>query len=118
MPAIPILVGGVSVHRPWQRHREYANVHNDLPHGYRYSYNERATPLMRFEIEYGPISDDDCDTLRAFWDARKGQYETFEFTDPETAITYTKCRFAMDSFSVRRLGPNENAVNVVIQEFA
>jgi hypothetical protein len=118
VPSYPTLTGGVTIHRPWTREKRYDSVHNDLPHGYRYSFNLRATPLMRFVIEYSALSDADLATLRAFFLARSGSYEPFDFTDSETGITHTKCRFDQEELEVRHIGPNENAVTVEIQEYA
>lgn len=117
MAAYPTFTSGVVVHRPWRYEREYKNVHNDMPHGFRYSYNLLATPLMRWIIEY-TFSDVDLVTMQAFWDSQFGGWDNITFTDPETGTVYTKCRFDMDSLVIRHVGPNQNAVTVVIQEHA
>lgn len=117
MPAFPTLASGVSVCMPWTMRREYPNVHSDMPHGWRYSYNERGTPLHSFEIEYTGLSDADLQTLKDFWIARGGAYEEFTFTDPDTTTVHTKCRFVGDELTAVRQNYNENSVRLVIQEY-
>ena len=56
--------------------------------------------------------------MQTFWDSMKGQYGEFSFTDPATAVTTPKCRFDMEQLDVRYVGPNENLVTVIIQEYA
>ena len=73
---------------------------------------------MSWSLEYPALSDADLSTLKAFWQARGGAYEAFDFTDPETSVTYTKCRFAGDDFEVRWIGPNLSRLTLVIQENA
>jgi hypothetical protein len=118
MPSYPSFTGGFIIQRPWTREKEFHNAHNDMSHGYRYSFNLRATPLMRFTIEYPSLSNVDLVTLRDFFVARKGSYEEFDFTDPETTTVHTKCRFAQEAIEVNHVGWNQNGVRVVIQEYA
>ena len=63
------------------------------------------------------LSDADLATLQTFWDARKGNYEEFGFTDPDTGATTSKCRFDQDSLVVQQIQLNENRVSVSIQEY-
>lgn len=116
MPAFPTFTAGESVHVPFTQKTEFWNVVNRQPHGYQYSYNLLPDGLKRWEIEFS-FSDADLATMRTFWDARKGCYEEFTFTDPDTGVTTNKCRFDMESLDVRTVGPNEHLVSVVIQEY-
>jgi hypothetical protein len=118
MPSFPVLSAGVSVHLPWTRETVFRNAHAEQNHGGRYSYNERALPLMRWTMSPSSLPDADIATLRNFFLARGGAYEAFDFTDPETLVTHAKCRFAMESLDVRHTGPDENAVTIVIEEYA
>ena len=118
MPSFPTLAQGNTVQYPWTRRREYNNCHVSTDHGWRYSRNALATPLMSWSLEYPALSDADVSTLKAFWQARGGAYEAFTFTDPETSTAYTKCRFAGDEFVLRRIGPNHNSLTLAIQEYA
>ena len=117
MPSYPTLTG-FTIQRPWAREKEYHNSHADMSHGWRYSFNLRATPLMRFIIEYPSLSETDFATLRTFFIDRKGSYEEFDFTDPETLTLHSKCRFAQEEMEINHRGYNENAIRVVIQEYA
>ena len=116
MPAFPTFTTGESVHLPFKQEQEFWNVVNRQPHGYQYAYNLLATGLKRWEILFS-LSDTDLATLQTFWDARKGSYEEFTFTDPDTATTTSKCRFDQESLSVQYIQPNDNRVSVSIQEY-
>lgn len=116
MPSFPTFAGGESVHLPFKQEQEFWNVVNRQPHGYQYAYNLLATGLKRWEISFS-LSDADLVTLQSFWDARKGSYEEFDFTDPDTGATTNKCRFDQDSLVVQSIQPNENRVSVSIQEY-
>ena len=117
MPSFPTFTAGESVHLPFSQGVEFWNVINRQPHGYQYAYNIRASPLKRWEIEFS-FSDTDLATMLTFWDTVKGSYGEFDFTDPDTGATTNKCRFDQETLDVRYVGPNENIVSVVIQEYA
>ena len=116
MPAFPTFSAGESVHLPFSQGDEFWNVVNRQQHGYQYAYNVLASGLKRWEIEFS-FSDSDLATMQAFWDTVKGSYAEFTFTDPDTAATTSKCRFDQEALDVRYVGPNENIVAVVIQEY-
>lgn len=116
MPSFPTFAGGESVHLPFAQEQEVWNVSNRQPHGYQYSYNVLANGLKRWEISFN-LSDADLSTLQTFWDARKGAYEEFDFTDPDTGATTNKCRFDQDTLEFQAIQPNENRVSVSIQEY-
>jgi len=116
MPAFPTFAFGGSVNLPFGQAVEFRNVTNRMPHGYQFACNLHATAVKRWEITY-TLSDADLDTLRTFWADRYGSYEEFTFTDPDTGVTTNKCRFDQEELSVRHDGPNENVVQVVIQEY-
>jgi len=107
---------GCAVHIPWTAAREFANIHNNMGHGYRYSYNVVATPVRSWQIQF-LLSDDDWATLLAFWESMAGAYGEFNFTDPDTTVTHTRCRFDGDSLDVVHRGPNDHLVTVKIQEY-
>lgn len=115
MATYPTLASGETVHLPYERIREFRNVHNDMEHGQRYSFNLRSTPLMRWRIQY-VVSDADLATLETFWNDRAGAYESFEFTDPENATYYPTVRFDQETLEIDHAGPNENRVTVALRE--
>lgn len=117
MPAFPTFTAGESVHLPFSQGRGFQNVTNRQPHGWQYAYNLLATPLGRWQIQFS-LSDADLVTLQNFWDARKGAYEEFTFTDPDTGITHSRCRFDGEALAVEDVGPNEHLVTVNIVEYA
>lgn len=118
MATFPTLANGETVHLPWSLVVDFKNTSSDMAHGWRFSYNLRSTALHRWELTFDGLSDADLDTLRTFWLARGGAYEEFSFTDPQTSDTYSKCRFVGDEFAHTAVGPNENRLRLMIQEYA
>lgn len=116
MASFPTFGHGESVHLPFTPGVDFWNVVNRMPHGWQYSYNLLASGVKRWEFELC-LSDAELATIKTFWDARKGSYEEFQFTDPDSGVTTTKCRFDQDSLEIRHAGPNENYVPIVIQEY-
>ncbi len=116
MPAFPTFTAGESVHLPYEVTHEFWNAGNRMPHGWQYSYNMIATAVKRWRITYS-LSDTDLATLQTFWGTVKGAYDEFTFTDPDTAVTTTKCRFDMQALEVNHVQKNENLVAVDIQEY-
>ena len=116
MPSFPTFAGGEVAHLPLTQEIEFWNVVNRQPHGYQYAYNILTSGLKRWEISFN-LSDADLATLQTFWDARKGAYEEFDFTDPDTGATTSKCRFDQDALVVQQIQANENRVSVSIQEY-
>jgi len=116
MPSFPTFAAGESVHVPFTQTLEFFNVSNRRPHGWQYSYNVLADGLKRWTIQFS-LSDADLPTLQTFWDDMKGSYGEFEFPDPDTGVTTTKCRFAQEALVIEQVGPNENLVTVQIQEY-
>lgn len=117
MAAYPTFAFGGSAHIPFRETVEMRNVVNRQPHGWQYAFNLRATPLRRFEITH-LLNATDLATLEAFWAARKGPYESFSFTHPDTAVTYANCRFGMETLDIEGFDPGLFRVRVVIQEHA
>ena len=118
MATYPTLSTGARCSLPYAYRREYLNTVCDVASGKRYAYNHRATPLMKWTLQYPQLSDADVTTLRTFFDSVKGSWDVFDFTDPETNTNYAQCRLGSDRFEVQRVGPNENSVTLVIQEYA
>lgn len=118
MATYPTLADGCVAQIPYVRKGVFLTAGLDSETGWRFSYSWRANPLYTWELLYSQLPDADLATLRAFFEARYGSYEEFEFVDPEDGVTHTKCRFGMDAFSMRHLGPNQHSVTVIIQEYA
>jgi hypothetical protein len=116
MPSFPTFADGSVAHVPFTQGIEFINATNRQRHGYQYAYNVLANGIKRWEIEFS-LPDADLATLQAFWEARYGKYEEFDFTDPVSLATTTKCRFDQDVLEVRQVGPDENLVRVAIQEY-
>lgn len=118
MASYPVLADGVCrVHLPYIQRKEYLTAGVDAETGWRYAYSWRATPLMRWVIEYSNMGDADMATIRDFFAARFGRYDEFSYTDDETGTTHTRCHFGMDTLEIRHIGANHHAVTVTIEEF-
>ena len=118
MASFPTLAAGETTHRPWSYRRDFLTSKVEIPTGKRYAYYHRADPLMRWVVGGDSLSDADLATLRTFFLARGGNYEAFEFTDPETETLYSTCRFEGAEFKEKAIGPNENSVHLTIVEIA
>jgi len=58
-----------------------------------------SSDLKTFECEFDNRPKSDFTTLQAFFEARQGKYEAFEFTNPLDDVTYT-VRFDTDTLQV------------------
>lgn len=104
------------MHLPSTAKREYLNSHGDNLQGFRFSYNRRATPLMEWSFDGVTLSDADAAELVDFWEDVEGGYGEFDFTDPDTATNYARCRFIGNDLTIRRVGYNENTVSISWKE--
>jgi hypothetical protein len=115
MPSFPTFENAGVVHYPYTTGVEYLNTVYDMPHGYRYAFNHRPTPLRKWSSTYS-FSDTDLQTWNAFYTLVRGNYALFSYTDPLTGLNYPRCRLDMDANSVIDAGPNEHQVTVTILE--
>ena len=63
-----------------------------------------SVPRRRFHLVWNAISKSDADAIRAFFEARKGAYESFTFQNPADSISYT-VRFIEDSLTQEFITP-------------
>lgn len=59
--------------------------------------------LKRFKLEYKSRPQADYATVKTFFDARQGKYESFTWTNPLDSTAYT-VRFDMDELEVKNTG--------------
>jgi hypothetical protein len=83
--------------------------------GGRYAYSWDSTPARRWELTFGYLDSTDRAVLVAFWVARGGAYETFDFTDPDTLQEYT-VRFVGDTLDTRWVTQLRAEIRVTIQQ--
>lgn len=116
MPTFPLFADGSKTQFPLTESLRFQTLAAIVPSGERISYAERATGLRSWTIGGPSISDADLATLKAFFLARRGSWEAFDFVDPRTGATFTNCRFDQDTFDATALGPDENRVEIRIKQ--
>lgn len=88
--------------------RAYQTIRTEFESGYVQTRAKNTTGPRGFRFTHHLVSASDVATFNAFWDARKGGAEAFDFTDPRTGAVIS-CRFVGDRPSYAKRGPN-NAV--------
>lgn len=119
MPTYPALENGAKVQHPFARIRRFRTVANEMEIGRRFTYSFWASAKMAWELSYPAITLAEKNTLVAFFVARKGRYEFFDFVDPGdppdiAEATYVNCRFDQDELPVQHVGPDQVSMTVRI----
>lgn len=99
-----------------RRGKDYAVQRNQAEMGYEQTRATvtRAPRIWAFSHNY--CTDAERATWEAFWDARKGGGESFQFTDPVTSTTVT-VRFLMDEPDITRTAAFKRwNINVTLKE--
>lgn len=73
--------------------RAYQTIATEYESGYKQTRLKSTTAPRGFEFSHEACSAADAATFAAFWDARKGDTDVFNFTDPRTGAVIV-CRFA------------------------
>lgn len=73
---------GLIVQRRYTRAFAARTTSEEQPSGRRYARYWRANALATYTLTYQSLTDDELNSIRAFFDARKGRYESFEWLDP------------------------------------
>ncbi len=115
MSTFPQIVTGITTQLPFAQTDSYSVQRIRQEAGQVYAYYYDSAPLKSWELTFGSITPSELATLRTFWEGRKGGWDTFSFTDPDTSTTYT-CRFDGEEFSVVHLGPNQVSLKLRIVE--
>lgn len=63
-----------------------------------------------WELRWPSATEDEVADLIAFFVSQNGRLGSFSFTDPDTSITYTGCRFDSDDLDVQYLEPQRCSV--------
>lgn len=120
----PALGNGVTTQYPFSKMERFAVLRNDNPIGPRYAWTWYGGGLTGFpssalhgwSLGFPVIPDSDLTILENFFRAQWGRWGQFTFIDPDTNISYSKCRFDNDAFEVQHNAPNQNAVTLQILE--
>jgi hypothetical protein len=83
--------------------------------GQEYVYYHDANPLHSWELQYAVLTAAEVTTLRTFFDTMGGAWDSFTFTDPDTAVDHD-CRFDGD-FDVTYNADDTYSLKLNIQEF-
>lgn len=90
-PSIPIDLNGFT-----ELPRAYITVRTGFEAGYVQTRVKSTTAPREYQFVHRGCSAAEVTTWVAFWEARKGGAETFDFTDPRTG-SVVPCRFKSDS---------------------
>jgi hypothetical protein len=85
--------------------------------GQEYAYYHDANPLHSWELQYAVLTAAEVTTLRTFFDTMGGGWDSFTFTDPDTAVAYTKCRFSDEGFDLTYSADDTYILKLTVQEF-
>lgn len=104
----PNLAIGLNAQLPYTRIERYAVLRNDNVFGPRYSWAWIGGGLAGFpgnalhgwQLDYAVLTDADLATLENFFMGCWGQFQSFSFTDPDNAVTYSDVRFDSDSLEI------------------
>lgn len=120
----PTLAGGYKAQLPYVQLRRAAVLLNDNPTGMRYAWTWLGGGLTGFptgslhgwELAFPLLSDADLATIEAHYRNNWGRWGLFQFTDPDDAAVYTKCRYDVDQIDIVNNGPNLNSLTLRILE--
>lgn len=98
-PTIPISHEGF-VELP----RAYQVVRTGFEAGYAQTRAKSTTAPRQFQFQHKGVLAADVTAWVAFWDARKGGADAFDFTDPRTGATIA-CRFKHDATNPPQIAP-------------
>lgn len=108
---------------PYTTIRRFAAVLNDNPSGMRYSWNlfdgTASFPsgaLHAWEVSLSAGNNTDLAIWETFARNQFGRFGTFSFTDPETAVTYSKCRLDSDTLEIVHSDYQVNTLTLRILE--
>lgn len=93
---------------------EFGNEGKEWPNGRQTVKRRWTTSLNAWEIEYDGITGAEYASLKAFFVARSGTFESFTFDDPHTLTTYT-VRFVDQALMRQNITPNVRAYRVRVK---
>ena len=120
----PTLTGGVKAQLPYTQLRRFAVLLNDGGVGQRYSYTWFAGGLTGYptrslrgwELAFPVLTDADLSTLETHFRNNWGQFSQFQFTDPDDAAVYPKCRYGSDVLEITHQASGVASLTLRIME--
>lgn len=110
---LPSLSTGAVTQLPWSKSRQYETNFEDMESGPRHAVAMRAGGLTNFptdpqrtwSVKWPAATETEVENLIQFFVGKHGRLGSFSFTDPDTSVTYTGCRFDSDDLEVQYLEP-------------
>ena len=113
----PAYATGLYVQHPFisERHFDVTMASHDSGQCYVYRHNSGA--LAKWDLSFEGLTGDEANVLIVFHSDMRGAWDYFSFTDPDTAVTHTTCRFAAKPLAITYAGPNDTRIQMTIEEF-
>lgn len=115
MPTYPALSTSAKYQLPAKAGKRYLVDHTQNDSGPAYTYYRRASGQGVWVLPYAAITGSEWNTLRAFFEARGGRVETFDFVPPREVASKT-VRFGMDKLTAKWIGPDLVSTSVELEE--
>src|SRR3974390_31907 len=77
-------------------------------------YRDSAGPLHRWEILLSQLDDSEMSALELFFEANRGAYESFAFTDPWDGHVYANCSLQSDALSPTALAEGSGTMSITV----
>lgn len=113
----PTIAGSVKVQLPFESGLRYSTDRTEVESGKRFTYFAWGAPLRSWNLKYPLITDNEVETLVAFYYKQGGPVHGFSFADPNTGATYSACRYSESPLQITRICPNNNSVSVGIEQY-
>jgi hypothetical protein len=118
----PALPSGAVTCLPWSKRRTFETSFTDLEVGVRRATalrgggltNFPAVPELAWDIQLKSIRPATAEDHIKFFITTHGRLGTFSFTDPDTSVTYTGCRYDSDDLTVSYDGYNRCSISLTI----
>lgn len=94
---------------------DYQVIRSEMEAGYVQTRAKTTVAPRIYTFKHRALSAANVATWLAFWNARKGGAEAFDFTDPRTSATVS-CRFRQSAPRITRTGPITYDLDVEIEE--
>jgi len=94
---------------------DYQVIRTEMEMGYVQTRAKTTVAPRLYKFQHVSLTAAEVATWLTFWNARKGGGETFDFTDPRTALTVT-CRFLRAQSTMNRTNPQTYDIDVELEE--
>jgi hypothetical protein len=110
---LPALSTGAVTQLPWSKVRSFETAYTDMESGTRHATALRGGGLANFptgaqrkwNVKWPAATAAEAEYLMKFFISVNGRMTGFSFTDPDTSVTYTGCRFDSDDLEVQYQEP-------------